>query len=339
MTALPLDPPPVPEARPALALVELVAAAHTYAQARRAPSTWRAYHSDWADFTAWCAHHHLDPLPAHPDTVAAYLTDRAATLHTSTLQRRLSAISVMHREHGQPPPRSERLAMVWAGIRRTNGTASHGKSPLLIGDLRRVVDRIDLTKPIGVRDRALLLVGFAMGARRSELVALDREDLELGPDGYTILIRRSKTDQEAAGRRVGVPYGADARTCPVGALGAWLALLDGDGDSAGITTAGDSPRISAVFRAVGPDGQPTTRRLHARGVADTVKRHCAPVGLDPASFAGHSLRAGLATSAAAAGASERAIMRQTGHRSVTVLRRYIRDGNLFTHNAANTAGL
>jgi site-specific recombinase XerD len=331
MTALPTPQHAhtVPERRPRLELVDLVEAAHTYAQARRAPATWHAYRSDWNDFTTWCAHHHLSPLPADPDTVAAYLTDLAARLHTSTLQRRLSAISVMHREAGHAPPRSERLRMVWTGIRRTNGTANHGKNPLLIHDLRRVVDAITTDRPIDRRDRAILLVGFALGARRSELVALDVDDLELGPDGYTITIRRSKTDQEAAGRRVGVPYGTDPRTCPVNALRAWLELLDLD-----------SPRIKIpVFRAIDQAGQVTSRRLQPRGVADAVKRRASMVGLDPADFAGHSLRSGLATSAAAAGASERAIMRQTGHRSVTVLRRYIRDGQLFTTNAASTAGL
>lgn len=328
MTALPI-PDSTPAVRPRLELVDLVEQAHTYAQARRAPATWRAYRSDWADFTTWCAHHRLEALPADPDTVAAYLTDRASTLHTSTLQRRLSAISVMHREAELAPPRSERLSMIWRGIRRTKGTASHGKAPLLIGDLRRVVDLIDLTKPIGVRDRAILVVGFALGARRSELVALDIEDLELSEDGYAVTIRRSKTDQEGEGRKVGIPYGTDPRTCPVRALQAWLDLLDLD-----------SPRISEpIFRAIDPAGQATDRRLHARGVADAVKRRTVTVGLDPTSFAGHSLRSGLATSAAAAGASERAIMRQTGHRSVTVLRRYIRDGSLFTANAASTAGL
>ncbi len=330
MTVLPV-PDPVPARRLSLELVAIAEAGHGYAQARRAPATWAAYRADWADFTHWCEHHHLRSLPADPDTVAAYLVDHAPRFHTSTLQRRLSAINVMHREHEHAPPRSERLAMIWSGIRRTNGTANHGKTPLLIGDLRRVVDAIDLSRPIGVRDRALLLVGFAMGARRSELVALDIDDLELTGDGYRVIIRRSKTDQEAAGRTVGVPYGADPRTCPVSALQAWLALLEPESDSSRIT--------GPVFRAINPAGQPTDRRLHPRGVADAVKRRCVTVGLDPAGFAGHSLRSGLATSAAAAGASERAIMRQTGHRSATVLRRYIRDGSLFSANAANTAGL
>jgi integrase len=173
-----------------------------------------------------------------------------------------------------------------------------------------------------IRDRALLLVGFASALRRAELVSLNVEDVTTGPDGLTITLRRSKTDQEGAGRPIGVPFGSSPATCPVRALAAWVA-------AAGIT---DGP----LFRGVSRHGA-LLGRLSGRGVARVVQRGAASVGLEVANFGGHSLRAGLATAAEKAGKSERAIMAQTGHRSVTMVRRYIRDANLFSDNAA--AGL
>ena len=178
---------------------------------------------------------------------------------------------------------------------------------------------------LGVRDRALLLVGFAGAFRRSELVSLNVRDLKFTNDGLTVTLRRSKTDQEGSGRKVGIPYGSSPETCPVRSLRAWL-------EASGIES-------GPVFRPINRHGQIRPSRLSDRAVALIVKRAAEAAGKDPAEFAGHSLRSGLATAAAIGGASERAIMKQTGHRSTAMVRRYIRDGSLFRENAAARVGL
>jgi integrase len=179
--------------------------------------------------------------------------------------------------------------------------------------------------PLGIRDRALLLIGFAGAFRRSELTSLDVADLDFIGNGMTIRLRRSKTDQEGRGETVGIPWGANRETCPVLALQAWL-------DTAAITT-------GPIFRPIDRHGNIRPQRLSDRAVALIVKRHAEAAGLDAAKYSGHSLRAGLATSAAMGGASERAIMRQTRHRSLPMVRRYIREGDLFRENAAAQVGL
>jgi integrase len=178
---------------------------------------------------------------------------------------------------------------------------------------------------IGSRDRTLLLIGFAGAFRRSELVALNRDAVEITGDGLVITIKRSKTDQEGAGRKIGLPYAAHKETCPVRSLQEWL-------ERSAIT---DGP----LLRPINRHGHMAEGRLSSAAVGEIVKRHATAVGLDPTKFSGHSLRSGLATSAAAAGASERSIMAQTGHRSVNMVRRYIRDGSLFRENAAAVVGL
>ena len=197
-------------------------------------------------------------------------------------------------------------------------------------DLRRLLELLDRT-PLGLRDRALLLLGFAGAFRRSELVSLDVEDLEFTPRGVRVQLRRSKTDQEGQGRPVGVPYGVTPETCPVQALERWLAHVR--------TVVPDYDR-GPLFLRLDAAGRVRLARLSDRGVARVVQRWAERAGLDPERFAGHSLRAGLATSAAAGGVSERAIMNQTGHRRLAMVRRYIRDGELFgDDNAARGAGL
>jgi integrase len=178
---------------------------------------------------------------------------------------------------------------------------------------------------IGTRDRALLLLGFAGAFRRSELVRLDIEDCAFGKDGLTVTLRRSKVDQEGIGRKVGIPYGSNPETCPVHTVQAWT-------EHAGIGT-------GALFRSINRHGQLQPGRLSAIDVARVVKKVAERAGLDAAKYAGHSLRAGHATSAAIAGSSERSIMNQTGHRSVQMVRRYIRDGSLFRENSATKLGL
>jgi integrase len=210
------------------------------------------------------------------------------------------------------------------GIRRTKGTASAQKTPALTDDIRAMVDATDHGL-IGARDRALVLLGFASAFRRSEIVGLDVEDCAFGKDGLTIKLRRSKTDQDRVGGKIGIPYGSNPETCPVRVLQSWM-------EQAGITT-------GPLFRSISRHGHVQPGRLSGIDVARIVKKLTERAGLDAAKYAGHSLRAGHATSAAIAGASERSIMNQTGHRSVQMVRRYIRDGNLFRENSAGKLGL
>ena len=193
-----------------------------YATHSRAESTLRAYRSDWKAFTEWCREHDLVALPAEPVTVAMYLSDGARTLKASTLRRRLSSIAVAHQTAGlSNPVEDARVKATWAGIRRTHGTAQRGKDPVLIADLRLMVAVLP-DSLIGRRDACLLLLGFASALRRSELVALNVEDLSETDEGLIVTVRRSKTDQEGEGREIGVPYGSNPSTCPVRVTRAWL---------------------------------------------------------------------------------------------------------------------
>jgi integrase len=210
------------------------------------------------------------------------------------------------------------------GIRRSIGTAQEGKAPLLTSDIRRIVTCCPETL-LGLRDRALILVGFAGAFRRSELAAIDLADLSFTQDGLVIDLRRSKTDQEAAGRKVGIPIGKKDATCPVRALRQWLA-------NSGII---DGP----VFRGVNRHGRLSRRGLHKDCVGWIEKRAASRAGLKPDPVGGHSLRAGHVTQAAMNGVSERDIMRQTGHKSAEMLARYIRIGEIFTRNAAAGLGI
>jgi integrase len=224
----------------------------------------------------------------------------------------------------ETPTGSAKVRLVMAGIRRTKGTAQTGKTPILVDDLRRILAGLP-GNLLGVRDRVLLLIGFCGAFRRSELVALDAADVAVTREGLVVTIRRSKTDQEGEGRKLGIPYASHLETCPVRSLQDWL-------EKSGIT---EGP----LFRPIDRFGRMASIRLSAAAVGEIVKKYAAAVGLDATEFAGHSLRSGLATSAAAAGASERSIMRQTGHRSEKMVRRYIRDGSLFRENAVATVGL
>lgn len=305
-------------------LVAIMAKAGEYARTAKSDNTLRAYRSDWADFSGWCERHGLPALPATDATVSAYLTEQAETHSTSTLQRRISSISQAHKAAGHPSPTRGRVATVWQGIRRAKGTAQKGKAPARTQEVRAMVAACG-DGLLGARDRALLLLGFAGAFRRSELVGLQVADLDFGADGLTVTLRRSKTDQEGAGQKVGIPYGSHPQTCPVRGLQAWLQAAD--------ITAGP------VFRSVDRHGNVRLAALTGQSVALVVKKCAEAAGLDPAKFAGHSLRAGLATAAAEAGVSERIIAAQTRHRSLPMLRRYIREGNLFRENAAAEVGL
>ena len=313
---------------PLVAPDDLRAKAGEYLRRAKAEATLRAYRTDWLDFLTWCREAGRDPLPAGAETVVLYLTARSEALKVATLQRRLSAISQAHQSKGyDSPTRSLAVRAVWAGIRRTLGVAQHQVAAAVTEDIRRMVESLDETAA-GVRDRALILVGFAGAFRRSELVSLDRADVEISRDGLVIQLRKSKTDQEGQGVEKGIPYGANPDTCPVRALEDWAELLDGLGY-----------RDGPLFRAVNRYGNVSAARLSDRSVALIVKRLAAAAGLDADRYSGHSLRAGFATSAGARGVEERHIMAQTGHKSERMVRRYIRRGGLFRHNAAGQVGL
>jgi integrase len=299
--------------------------AREFARHSKAENTLRGYRADWRDFCSWCESHALSPLPASPETVAVYIAECAGRLKVGSIQRRLNAIAEAHKATGLESPTSSGLVRnTLKGIRRALGTATASKAPTLTDDIRAMVDACD-TGLIGSRDRALVLLGFAGAFRRSELVALDIADCTFGKDGLTVTLRRSKTDQDGAGRKIGIPYGSNPETCPVRTVQAWLAEAGADS--------------GPLFRSINRHGQVQAGRLSGIDVARVVKKLAVRAGLDPAKYAGHSLRAGHATSAAIAGASERSIMNQTGHRSVQMVRRYIRDGSLFRENSAGKLGL
>jgi integrase len=288
-------------------------------------NTIRAYQADWSHFEGWCRQHLQTSLPALPDTVALYVSDLASTHKTATITRRISAISQAHQIAGlETPTKTSRVRLVLAGIRRAKGTAQTAKTPVLVDDLRKMIACLP-EGLMGIRDRALLLIGFSGAFRRSELIALNVGDAAFTREGLVITIRRSKTDQESEGRKIGIPYGAHLETCPIRSLKDWI-------ERSGIV---EGP----IFRPINRHGKIASFRLSAAAVGEIVKRYAAAVGLNASDFSGHSLRSGLATSAAMAGASERSIMNQTGHRSLNMVRRYIRDGSLFRENAVALVGL
>ena len=306
-------------------LEEIGAEARKYLEQSKAANTRRAYRADWEDFSGWCEKYRCPPLPASPETVAYYLADRSQDLKASTLQRRLAAIAEAHRAAGLgSPTKSAQVKLVWAGIRREKGVAQTHKKPTLTKHIREMVEHLP-DSLLGVRDRALILLGFAGAMRRSELVGLDVTDVVLGEDGLVVVIRKSKTYQVRAGRKVGIPFGSHPGTCPVRAVLNWIEEAEME----------EGP----LFRSVNRHGHVMETPLSDRAVANVVKRSLVAAGKSARGFAAHSLRAGLITQAAMAGVSERAIQDQSGHKSLAVMRRYIRDGSLFRENAASKVGL
>lgn len=285
-----------------------------YVQEALSPNTREAYQSDLHHFEKWGG-----VIPASPQTVAAYLAAHAEHYAVATLTRRVAALSRVHEAKGLPNPcHAELVTATLRGIRRRHGCAQKQAKPLVREDLFRVLDAIQEDVK-GVRDRALLLVGFAAGFRRSELVGLDVDDVESVRQGVVLHLRRSKTDQEGVGRKVGVPFGRTSY-CPVSAMERWLAKSQ-------IT---EGP----LFRPINRHGQTAPLRLSADAVSTVLRERVANAGLDPAGYSGHSLRAGFATSAAQAGVSPLKIRAQTGHVSDAMLARYVRDAELFIGNAA-----
>jgi site-specific recombinase XerD len=301
---------------PAVLEPELKKAANL-AQLEKARATRRAYKSDFEIFATWCQNRGISPLPATAEAVAAFLACEVESgIRPSTIGRRIAAIRYAHKLAGHAiPTDDERVKATVRGIRRSLGTASQKKIPATAERIiAMALNTGDDLK--GVRDRSLLLIGFAGAFHRSELVALDCEDIEECETGLKISIRHSKTDQEGAGATIAIVCGSVA--CPVAALRAWR-------DAAGITT-------GALFRSIRKGGK-VAGRLSAQSVADIVKAQAQRVGLDPTLFAGHSLRAGFLTSAAKRGASIFKMMDVSRHRSVDTLRGYVRDAELFQNHA------
>jgi integrase len=283
-------------------------------EASIADRTRRAYRTDLAHFAAWGGQ-----LPAEPAQVASFLAAHARTLSVATLLRRIATISKAHEAKGLPNPcRSEMVRATMRGVKRMRGVAQRQAKPLLRADLFQVLDAMGEEKK-DARDRALLLIGFAGGFRRSEIVGLDCDDIERVRQGLIVTLRRSKVDQEGAGRKIGVPFGR-TRHCPVLALERWLVV---SGIEAG-----------PVFRPVDRHGRITSARLSGEAVSLVVKARVDAADIDSTGFSGHSLRAGFATSAVQAGVSTLKIRNQTGHASDAMLARYVRDGELFIDNAA-----
>ncbi|MHB9130398.1 MAG: site-specific integrase [Armatimonadota bacterium] len=309
-----------------LPTTELVAQTKAYIYQAKATNTREAYRRDWADFTRWCAAYDCTALPATPETVAVYLTDLITNgRKVSTLQRRLVSISQAHKHADMPSPTSATIVReALKGIMREHGTRPTTVDALLTEDIRRICQALPETL-IGLRTSALLLLGFAGGFRRSELVAMSIEDVEECADGLRIVLRQSKTDQTGEGRVVGIPFGSHPSTCPVRAYKAWL-------EHSGITS-------GAIFRGMDKGGRIISDRLTGRAVAQIIQRATVKAGLDHKHVAGHSLRSGHATSAACAGVAERIIMKQTDHRSERMVRGYIREAGLFTENSACSLGL
>ena len=287
----------------------------TYIRESRSANTLKAYAADLKAFQNWGG-----AIPSNPDQVARYLADRADYLKPATLARHLVTIAVAHRSAGFPSPtESELVRSVLKGIRRVKGINQKSAKPLLKEDLFAILDAMGETIK-DARDRSLLLLGFAGGFRRSELVGLNAEDLLFVRQGMIVTLRHSKTDQEGAGRKIGIPYGR-TKHCPVRATENWMV-------SSGIAQ-------GPIYPSLGKGGQIKAPRLSNDAIPQIIRLRLSAADINPEGFSGHSLRSGFATSAAMAGVATWRIRKQTGHASDVMLGRYIRDGELFTDNAAS----
>ena len=278
-------------------------------------NTLRAYRSDFFDFEKFCSKYSFKSLPSDPKIVSLYLTDLSKNNKFSTLKRRLASINVIHKIKGfhidiKHPIIRENLI----GIKRKIGSYQKGKKPILINDLYKVIDLINENKVnkylLSLRDKTVLLLGFAGGFRRSELVSLEKSDLEFVSEGVKITLRKSKSDQYGQGLIKGIPYFKNTKYCPVITVQDWLSSSDKMGE-----------------KRLFPYSDKT--------VALIVKKYLGLIGLDNSQYSAHSLRSGFATSTAASGADERSIMAMTGHKSTEMVRRYIKEANLFKNNALN----
>ena len=275
----------------------------------KANNTLRAYQSDFKDFSAFCAKNGLSSIPTQPKVIAIYITHLSKSSKFSTLKRRIASISVIHKLKGHYLDTKHPIIMEnLHGIKRTLGSRQKAKKPILINDLKLIIKAIDEEK---IRDKALILIGFAGGFRRSELVNIDHEDIEFVPEGVKILVKRSKTDQSGEGTVKAIPHFDNKEFCPVLALKNYI---------------NQKITIKSESKVFG---------ISDKSVALIIKRYAEKAGLDSSKYAGHSLRSGFATTAAEFGAEERNIMAMTGHKTTQMVRRYIQEANLFKNNALN----
>ena len=278
----------------------------------KANNTLRAYQSDYRDFSLFCSKNGLSSMPTQPKIIALYITHLSKFSKFSTLKRRIASISVIHKLKGHYLDTKHPIIMEnLHGIKRTLGSRQKAKKPLLINSLKKIIKAIDQEKKERDRDRALILIGFAGGFRRSELVSILKEDVELVDEGLKILIKKSKTDQSGEGSVKAIPYFQNQEFCPVIALKKYMSLKKFNSNS------------EKIFK------------LSDKSVALIIKKYAQIAGLDPTKYAGHSLRSGFATTAAEFGAEERNIMTMTGHKTTQMVRRYIQEANLFKNNALN----
>lgn len=294
-----------------------------YAINDRAANTNRLYATYWNQFASWCADHALNPLPAQPETVALYLTDHAKMHSVSTLRVALAAISRQHKTRGFESPTSHRTPQaVWDGIKREKtARRDFAKKPMLLEHVKAATRTCDTGDTASVRNKALLLFGFASAMRRSEIVALNVGDLSFSDKGVIVAIRQSKTDQDGEGQHLAIPFGSDPAFCPVRALQSWLGVRG--------TPSADAPLFVALN-----NGGLTQNRLGARMVAITVQKAAKALGLSAGQYGGHSLRSGFITSAALKGVNLPNIMNHSRHTSVDTARRYVREAELFQNNVA-----
>ncbi len=275
----------------------------------KANNTLRAYQSDFRDFSAFCSKNGLSSIPTQPKIIALYITHLSKSSKFSTLKRRIASISVIHKLKGHYLDTKHPIIMEnLHGIKRTLGSRQKAKKPLLINDLKLIIKVIDKEK---IRDKALILLGFSGGFRRSELVNILHEDIEFVPEGIKILIKRSKTDQSGEGIVKAIPYFDNQEFCPV------LTLKD------------------YINKKTSKNNEDKIFGISDKSVALIIKKYAQRAGLDSSKYAGHSLRSGFATTAAEFGAEERNIMAMTGHKTTQMVRRYIQEANLFKNNALN----
>jgi len=295
-------------------------------QSSKASNTVRAYKSDFKDFGLFCAQNGFKSLPSEPKIVSLYLTYLSTKdAKMSTLKRRLVSIGVIHRLKGhyldtKHPSIIENIM----GIKRRKGSIQKRKKPLLISNLKQLIDVIDKQDNADIkklRDRSIILIGFSGGFRRNEIVSLDYDDLDFVEEGLKIQIRRSKTDQFGEGLVKALPYFDNSRYCPVISLKNWINISKISSNS--------------LFRRFSKGSRLSEHRLTDQTVALLIKKYLGLAGIDSKNYSGHSLRSGFATSAAESGAEERNIMAMTGHKSTEMVRRYIKEANLFKNNALN----
>ena len=293
-------------------------------QSSKASNTVRAYKSDFNDFGLFCSQNGFKSLPSDPKIVSLYLTHLSSkNVKMSTLKRRLVSIGVIHKLKGHYLDTKHPLIIEnIMGIKRRKGSNQLGKKPLLIKYLKEIINVIDnkeIDENKKFRDRSIILIGFSGGFRRNEIVSLDYEDLDFVTEGLKINLKRSKTDQFGEGFTKGLPYFDNSQYCPVVSIQKWIEL--------------SKINSGALFRKFNKGSKLSNNRLTDQTVALLIKKYLKEAGIDSKNYSGHSLRSGFATSAAESGAEERSIMAMTGHKSTEMVRRYIKEANLFKHNA------